>query len=333
MIRMIDCTLTLPLADGEPDPDALIRFCLGLATIGVDLIEISLPVWSLIRKPLLEKDISLPLLIRVDHPSEGSALTDGCRLVCRDDGSDRPLLQLEHRVNDAREISGLIKINPAGSHRITGLPDLIQHDYRQTFQRMLQHFGVARTVFCPTDSHRCATALAVEWLIGGGRWVAASLNGAGGLAATETVLMAMRVIARQRPNCDLSSLPELAASYEKLFGVRVPDKAPVIGRRIFEVEAGIHAEALAKGTHIYEPYHPNITGNARRLVVGKHSGQKAIGLKLAELGLNLAKDKLPFLLRNVQAFSLKAGRSLTDCEFIDLAKEVIEHDGSSSASG
>ena len=93
----------------------------------------------------------------------------------------------------------------------------------------------------------------------------------------------------------------------------------VIGSAIFAVEAGIHADGISKAPYTYEPFIPESVGKARSLVVGKHSGTKAIEIKLHDLGIEISENAIPELLIKVQEASVLLGRSLTDEEFMQLA--------------
>ncbi len=61
---------------------------------------------------------------------------------------------------------------------------------------------------------------------------------------------------------------------------------PVIGEDIFKCESGIHVDGIEKNTHTYEPYNPDDIGSKRTIYIGKHSGKKAVVLRLNSLNID-----------------------------------------------
>lgn len=57
----------------------------------------------------------------------------------------------------------------------------------------------------------------------------------------------------------------------------------IVGEGIFSHESGIHVDGVRKNPKLYEPYSPELIGATRKLVIGKHSGKKAILRRLYEL--------------------------------------------------
>lgn len=141
------------------------------------------------------------------------------------------------------------------------------------------------------------TATAVEWIYLGGKHIVTSFGGIGNCAPTEEVLMALRINKRHHPNHDLSAMQKLKAKVEEMTESCFFVRKPVIGSAIFQVEAGIHANGIAKDPYTYEPYDPELVGTERALVVGKHSGTTAIRLKLEAMDLHWPQDRLPELLK------------------------------------
>lgn len=328
MIRIIDRTLTLPFTAGKSTARQLVTFCDYLALAGIQIIEIGLPAWRLLREePDLPQNVRW--MLRLDESATVPADDNLPEWFVRN-GTALPSsarIQAEWSVNDLHEIPYLLQRGErvGGNIRIHGLPDLIRQDFRETFKLLLSQFGPT-LVFSPDNQLDCASAMAVEWILAGGAYVVSSFTGIGGFASTESVLMGLHVIERRMPNMDLSFFPDMSRLFETLFNVRISDKAPVIGRRIFDVEAGIHADGLSKGALTYEPYRPAIVGNKHRLVIGKHSGLKSIRLKLHEHDIHVPESQLSELLAHAQARSMQIHRSLHTDEFIRLAKEVIQHE-------
>jgi 2-isopropylmalate synthase len=76
-----------------------------------------------------------------------------------------------------------------------------------------------------------------------------------------------------------------------------PNKA-IIGRNAFAHEAGIHQDGMLKNPLTYEIMTPQSVGVPdSRLVLGKHSGRHALGLRCAELGYEFDRRELDDIYR------------------------------------
>jgi hypothetical protein len=201
-----------------------------------------------------------------------------------------------------------------------GLGDALFAGWESVARNIGSLSGGRETLFAPcfTNERGCATALTVEWLLGGeGRAALVSFAGCGGLAALEEVLAALRVHG-ELPAADLRSLPELAARYRRMGGRPIAPTKAVIGEAIFSVESGIHVDGLCKSPDLYELFPPESVGRERRIIMGKHSGKGAVMAKCAALGLPVTVDLAGRVLQRVKEESARRKTSLSDAEFIAL---------------
>ena len=316
MIKLIDKTLTQKIK-GDASSEQIILFCELLIQLGVDTIEMNQQIFDFLHKFEQEKLLNIPVLIRLksDHISEEYSMYECISSVKK--GETHLGIISDLRLNDVKELTNLIRSERQDNFRISGLSSFLHYDYKVLLSELNRAYG-NRVSFCPSDSFFSANALAVEWLLAGGKKIATSFCGYGSFAASEVVLLAMKVISRKRPGKGLAIIPEISKLFEQITGEQISSKQPVVGKAIFDVEAGIHADGLAKGSHLYEPYLPQIVGNSRQLVVGKHSGLKAIKLKLKEYDYQLSEKHMRKLLQDVQNDSICKQRSLTDEEFCEL---------------
>ena len=66
---------------------------------------------------------------------------------------------------------------------------------------------------------------------------------------------------------------------------------PVGGSNVFATEAGIHQDGLLKHPDTYLPFRPEVVGaDAIQLVLGRHSGRRAVAHRLASIGLTVSDD-------------------------------------------
>jgi len=78
-------------------------------------------------------------------------------------------------------------------------------------------------------------------------------------------------------------LKELADVIGRATGYVVPPNKAIVGDYAFAHESGIHTHGVLSNPLTYEPYPPELVGNARRLTVGKQSGRALIKHKIREI--------------------------------------------------
>jgi homocitrate synthase NifV len=118
----------------------------------------------------------------------------------------------------------------------------------------------------------------------------------------------------------LAALPGLKAVFQKALGRKIPSHKPILGDAIFEVESGIHVDGILKNPVNYEPFPPELLHAARSIRIGKHSGEAAVKVKLAEYGIFFDSAQIGPLLKKVRESSIRLGRGLADAEFVELAE-------------
>jgi homocitrate synthase NifV len=318
MVRIIDNTLTA-FDENLPSKEELHTFCRLLVTIGVDFIELSVPAYNKMEQ--------LPdvgnYLLNINFFQEKYDYPGFYQYICHYEESNAGTVY-EIQINDAREIIKLRTLNKCCNLRIVGLDDLICRPYEKIMEDIVHSVPDCKINFCPENTYGCASALAVLWILNSGKDVTTSFAGCRNNAATEEVLMSLRLAMRYKPNRDLTVLPKLTELYEKIANKKIGNKKSIIGKNIFKVEAGIHADAIYKNPVTYEAFEPKCVGGRTELVIGKHSGLKAVKLKLEELDLPVPGDFIvQQLLQLVKATCTENRKSLNDDEFARLAVEVI----------
>jgi 2-isopropylmalate synthase len=126
----------------------------------------------------------------------------------------------------------------------------------------------------------------------GANVVQCTVNGIGeraGNAALEEVVMALTLHPEQykrRHRIDTTQLAPLCRLVAELTGVMIPRMKPVGGANIFATEAGIHQDGLLKNPDTYLPFRPEAVGGGEiSLVLGRHSGRRAVAHRLQCLGI------------------------------------------------
>jgi homocitrate synthase NifV len=322
MIQIIDNTLTA-FDNSLPSKDELHLFCQLLFAIGVDMIELSVEAY--------EKMEQLPdggkFALYTDYAELIDMYPGFHRYICHHEEKNEKVIS-QIQLNDAREIVKLRALHDCNEIRIVGLDDLICGSYDKTMNEIKKNLPKSKINFCPENNYGCASALAIHWILMEGNNITTSFAGYKNNAATEEVIMALRLAVRHKPNRDLSVLPRLTQLFEQITNTQISNKKPVIGKNIFKVESGIHADGIKKNPATYEAYDPKCVGGKSEIVIGKHSGLKAIKIKMQELEMPMQPDfVLEKVLSMVKEKCTEYRTSLNDREFKKLAIEVIANEG------
>lgn len=321
MIQIIDNTLTT-FDHCLPTKEELQVFCELLFDIGVDIIELSVDAYERMEQIINGKKFAL----HVEFLEMADLFPGFYRYICHSEEPKDNVIN-EIQINDAREIVRLKSLQKCSEVRIVGLDDLICKSYDKTMAEIKQSVPKSKINFCPENAYGCASALAVQWVMMGGCYVTTSFAGCKNNAATEEVIMALRLALRHKPNRDLSMLPRLVQLFEKITNTTIGNKKPVIGKNIFKVESGIHADGIQKNPANYEAYDPKSVGGIAEIVIGKHSGMKAIQYKLQELKIPLPNEAvMEKMVAFVKETCTEKKSSLKNEEFRQLVHEVIANE-------
>lgn len=177
--------------------------------------------------------------------------------------------------------------------------------------------------FCASNRLTMATAISTEACIDGVDFVTVAFNGGDyGYAALEEVLLALNVIKNSQIGGDLKLLKSVADIYKKLTRRDIYCMKAVLGDDIFKYESGIHVDGIEKNSHTYEPFDPSEIGQKRKMYIGKHSGKKALMIRLSELNLNYKQIDMDNLLYEVREKSIKCKRNVLDEELTEMYENL-----------
>ena len=161
----------------------------------------------------------------------------------------------------------------------------------------------------------------------GANVIQCTINGIGeraGNASLEEVAMALHLNQEQygvKMNIDTTKLFELTQLVAELTGIGLSPMKPVGGDNIFATEAGIHQDGLLKNPDTYLPYRPEEIGaRGIRLVLGRHSGRRAVAHRLHELGVELSDEQVLGVLDGIK--EVPKGVSIDDDLLVQLAGRV-----------
>jgi 2-isopropylmalate synthase len=173
-----------------------------------------------------------------------------------------------------------------------------------------------------------AVANSLAAVAAGARQVECTINGIGeraGNASLEEIVMAMRVRPDRYPyetGVVGEHLYPASQLLGEVTGVTVQPNKAIIGRNAFAHEAGIHQDGMLKNPLTYEIMTPKSVGVPdSKLVLGKHSGRHALGLRCEQLGYQFDRRQLDEVYRRFVVLADQI-KHVADHHLLDLIRET-----------
>ena len=186
------------------------------------------------------------------------------------------------------------------------IPDTVGYttpaEYKALFEKVRANVPDSDDIIFSTHCHDdlgMAVANSLAGVDGGARQVECTINGIGeraGNAALEEIAAALTTRHDRYPYSSNIVMTELYPT-SKLLGEIIsfacsPNKA-VVGKNAFAHESGIHQHGVLANPLTYEIMTPASVGfTGQNIVLGKHSGRRALEHRLTELGHKLSKPEL-----------------------------------------
>ncbi len=171
-----------------------------------------------------------------------------------------------------------------------------------------------------------ATANALAGIKAGARFVGVTVNGLGeraGNAALEEVAMALKHLHGVNLGVNTKDFRNLCEYVARASGRQLYPGKPIVGTNTFAHESGIHADGVLKNPATYEIFSPEEVGLERQIVIGKHSGSKAIKMKFVEYGIDLSDEEAVDLLNAVRSVTVDLKRTLFDKELMYIYEDYL----------
>lgn len=169
-----------------------------------------------------------------------------------------------------------------------------------------------------------ALSNSISGLLAGASAVSTTVNGIGeraGNTSLEELVMTLLLIYGVDLNFNIGIFYELSRLVEELTNMRIPENKPIVGRNVFRHESGIHVDAVIEEPLTYEPFIPELIGHHRRIVLGKHSGCRAVKAKLTECGIDVSRDELCKIVERVKE-KREEGKYINDDVFNEIIRSV-----------
>lgn len=190
-------------------------------------------------------------------------------------------------------------------------------------RELKKEINVDLAMHCHND-FGLAVANSISGLLAGASAVSVTTNGIGeraGNASLEELAMSLKLLYGKDLGFKTKHIKELSDLVSKATGLPIPYNKPVVGKNIFRHESGIHVDAVIVEPLTYEPYVPELVGQKRQIVLGKHSGCKAVKAKLDSCGVEVSTDELCEIVKKVKETREK-GTYINDDVFKDIVKNV-----------
>ena len=216
------------------------------------------------------------------------------------------------------------------------IPDTVGYTTPEEFGGLIRHLrenvdggkDVIFSVHCHNDLG-LATANTLAGVQNGARQVEVTINGigerAGNTSLEETV---MALYTRQsvfdlRTNIRSQEIHRSSDMVSRYTGMVIQPNKAIVGSNAFAHEAGIHQDGMLKNKRTYEIMDAHTIGlNQSRLVLGKHSGRHALGVRLQELGYHLDKENLNDVFLRFKDLADKK-KSVTDADIEALVGDEL----------
>ena len=179
---------------------------------------------------------------------------------------------------------------------------------RTAFEAFADRFGDLPLEFHNHDDFGLAVGSAVAAVEGGARVVHTSVNGVGertGNAPTEQVVAALEMLLGVDTGVRLERLTAVSRLVEQVSKEEVPPSAPIVGRRVFQIETGVAIHSTEKlraaGIKPVRTFVPSVVGQSEiGILLGAGSGTAAVVHHLKRLGIELTRDEVAEVLAAVK---------------------------------
>ncbi len=186
------------------------------------------------------------------------------------------------------------------------IPDTVGYttpaEYKQLFETVRRRVPEGDRIIFSTHCHDdlgLAVANSLAGLEGGARQVECTINGIGeraGNAALEEIVAAIATRHDRYPfktNITMNHLYPTSRMLGEIISFGAPPNKAVVGKNAFAHESGIHQHGVLSNPLTYEIMTPASVGfTGQNIVLGKHSGRRALEHRLSEMGHKLAPQEI-----------------------------------------
>ena len=175
------------------------------------------------------------------------------------------------------------------------------------------------------DDLGLATANTLSAILGGASHVNTTVHGLGeraGNAPLEEVVMGLKHLYAIETGIDPRQFAALSGLVAQASGRPVAWQKSLLGEGAFTHEAGIHVDGLLKDPRNYQAINPAELGRMHTLVLGKHSGTRAVQQAFAALNMRLDRPQAEQVLQRVRGFVTRNKRAPNSGELLEFHAQL-----------
>ena len=254
---------------------------------------------------LASSDLHLEAKLKISRTQALDHVGESVRLACS--YSDNVEFSTEDGTRSNLDfLIEMVKVAVQAGATTINIPDTVGYttpsEYKLLFETVRARVPGSENITYSTHCHDdlgMAVANSLAGVEGGARQVECTINGIGeraGNAALEEIAAAIITRHDRYPYKSGIVMTELYPT-SKMLGEIIsfscsPNKA-VVGKNAFAHESGIHQHGVLANPLTYEIMTPASVGfTGQNIVLGKHSGRKALEHRLNELGHKLSREEL-----------------------------------------
>lgn len=194
-----------------------------------------------------------------------------------------------------------------------GFTDTLGCATPQTIDFLYSHMrGLIPTPFSAHLHNDFGLALpnALAALNAGATHVCTTVNGWGeraGNVSLEQLVMTLQVLYDIDLGVDTSKFYELSQMLAKFTGKNLSPTQPFVGDQAFSHESGIHVAAMLEHQRTYEAIPPELVGNKRQFILGKHTGKHLVKTLLDNKNIDVDDQTLMQITQTIKNYGAKHG--------------------------
>ncbi|MEW5890256.1 MAG: homocitrate synthase [Pseudomonadota bacterium] len=295
------------------------------ANLGVQLIDISVPASDQHLAYKLRRERAWLLEALPGFVAQAQDLGLGVGVGCED--ASRADIDFLLRIAEVAARAGAVRLRFADT-----LGVMEPFGVLKVIRRLVRNSGLAIEMHAHDDLG-LATANTLAAIRAGATHVNTTVNGLGeraGNAPLEEIVLGAKKLHDCATGIDLRGFPALSERVARAANRPVPWQKSVVGAGAFTHEAGIHVDGLLKDPRNYQGFDPAEVGRQNRIVLGKHSGHRAVMAVYAMLGIALDAVVARQLVGRVQSFVMDAKRPPNEAELLgfldEYGLEIARHD-------
>ena len=266
----------------------------------VDMVNTSVPVSDIQIRGKLGKDRQW-VLQQVDRRVK-QVLDSGMDVAVGGEDSSRTPLDFVLRVMEVAQRAGARRFRYADTLGI-----LEPFNTAHIMRRLRAATDMEIEIHAHNDLG-LATANSIAALRFGATHVNTTVNGLGeraGNAALEEVVMCLHHLHGFETGIEVRQFKAISQLVALASARPVPAGKSIVGDAIFSHESGIHVDGLIKNPRNYQSFDPEELGRQHNMVLGKHSGTKAIMRAYAELGSAITELQAQSILKQIRVYVLQ----------------------------